>query len=312
MTWVEMSYAMQNQAVFLDRREGRSNRFLRLLHGEKASGDRMNPFKTLWRWACRWWTGREFWEPTGPRPGEPLSEWLKKFRRDGKLVHMKCVNEPAAQLIELVKSPPDVMERTQDLAGRQLAALAPLFRHPTPEVAAQQPASASDFIDSSMPWTISARVNDGSGWRTISKTVNSGESVAIEFANSAGTAFGLNPETGELDPIAHNSTQNGVTKIELVEGPALEAEKEAHAAAWQEALANVIGMRRGGNVIVEEGDTIKAVDCGTKPSDGRAEYLANLRKRKTVGDFAGVPIADVYEAFGFVMPENTEATDKLP
>lgn len=55
----------------------------------------MNPFKTLGHWLWRWWTGREFWEPSGPRPGESLSEWVKKFRRDCTVVHMKCVDEPA-------------------------------------------------------------------------------------------------------------------------------------------------------------------------------------------------------------------------
>lgn len=57
----------------------------------------MNPFKTIGRWLWRWWTGHDDWKP-----------------------RVKASHNFVA--VELVKSPPDVIEKTQALFGRQLDA----------------------------------------------------------------------------------------------------------------------------------------------------------------------------------------------
>lgn len=115
----------------------------------------MNPFKTLWRWACRWWTGREF------------------------------------------------------------------ERKP---VAAEKPAeaNAADFVDSTLPWSVSCRVNDGRGWRTLSTSCRGTVRLNVEPLDEEGCKITLNSVS------------------------------EARAAAWRDALANAIEMRRSGNVIVDE------------------------------------------------------------
>lgn len=207
---------------------------------------------------------------------------------------------------------------------------------PSPKEAAQPEASSSDFVDSDAPWTIHCWVNDSSGWRTISKELRSGDTlvpnqlqeaaldvlrgtfkgtgmfnpagapfsgqtiddVKIELASSVGTSFGLNPETGELDPIAKTSTRDGVTKVELVEGPALEAAKAERLKAFQSSL--------NGGEPVKLADVYDAL--GLKmPTNGnersayseRSAYLEKIRDdflekgRDGVRDY---PQIDVYAA----------------
>lgn len=116
------------------------------------------------------------------------------------------------------------------------------FKASPRKIFARHEARVADFVDSTTPWSVSCRVNDGSGWRTISSSFKNiltqprvepldeeGCNCKITLDSAVGTSFGLNPETGELDPIATSVTRNGKTTVTLVEGPALEAEKEARA-----------------------------------------------------------------------------------
>lgn len=145
-------------------------------------------------------------------------------------------------------------------------------RKPVAEKPAE--ANAADFVDSTLPWSVSCLVNDGRGWRTLSTSCRDTARLNVEpldeegcgykiTLNSAvGTSFGLNPETGELDPIATSVTRDGKTTVTLVEGPALEAQKEASAAAWHDAIEK---MRRGGDVIVNEISKVEVVNPTETP-----------------------------------------------